>query len=145
MDDQTKKNSMFKLHGSIKQGLQSVRSIGYDLASLASPNAKTSIMFSNKPLNQIKSTPPVDPTIDSDTNISFKSADGNVYNDFNKEKSIQIEKLARLALAERELERLSSSQMFPKESTGADIVMAAVTESIVTESYSDKLNQNKGN
>lgn len=131
MDDHSKKNRIYKLHGSIRTGLQSVRSIGYDIASLASQNPRSSILYSKissaqpQPSHEVFA-PSIDPRSDNQ-----QSPDNNA------KYSYDVDRLARLAIAEQELNQMNPS-VVPRDMTGADIVMATMTDSLIAQSYAQQ-------
>ena len=126
LDEKNKKDSAFKLHGSIRQGLDSLRGISYDIAAIASPNARSSLINSNASRQ----------TMDQMSELHQPHHEHHVVHSprlaYSRE---EIDRLARLAIAEQELQRRFATKHDFRDQTGSDFVLAAVTDSILSESY----------
>jgi hypothetical protein len=136
MDDHSKKNQMYKLHGSIRTGLQSVRSIGYDIASIASQNPRSSILHSKMTSSPLVS-PKKDEILAASVDQINKTMETMKYTSPEDKYSDDIDRLARLAIVEQELSQMTPS-VAPRDMTGADIVMATMTDSLIAQSYAQQ-------
>eukprot|EP01035_Chromulina_nebulosa_P017444 gene17444-22996_t len=102
MEQQSKQNDVYKLHGSIRQGLQSARGIAYDLSNIVSPiNNGASILAQKKAFDKKKSE---DDAISASTNLSNLNKDVNINDEIKEE---ELHRLARLAIAEKEMAKMS--------------------------------------
>ena len=125
-DEKSRQTDVGKLHGSIRQGLQSVKSISYDIASIASPTSRQSINSFNQPK--------FDQNIIASTS-SIQEPQLNVMNSYDEEK---ISHLARLSIADQELNRTMNPSK-QRDQTGSDLILSTVTESIISTSYAQSL------
>ena len=140
LDDQSKKCPLGRRYGSIKTGLDSVRSIGYDLVSITSSNPRSAILHSK---NQSQSTK----TDVTENIIGLNSFDQHVPDsssvspDSSMKTKLVIDNLARLALAEQELSNMENRNKSNKDQTGSDLIMHSITESIIAESFNNHVKQ----
>eukprot|EP00595_Chromulina_sp_UTEXLB2642_P002841 CAMPEP_0196764896 /NCGR_PEP_ID=MMETSP1095-20130614/7142_1 /TAXON_ID=96789 ORGANISM="Chromulina nebulosa, Strain UTEXLB2642" /NCGR_SAMPLE_ID=MMETSP1095 /ASSEMBLY_ACC=CAM_ASM_000446 /LENGTH=138 /DNA_ID=CAMNT_0042121703 /DNA_START=75 /DNA_END=491 /DNA_ORIENTATION=- len=138
MEQQSKQNDVYKLHGSIRQGLQSARGIAYDLSNIVSPvNNGASILAQKKAFDKKKSE---DDAITASTNLSGLNKEANVSDEI---KDDELHRLARLAIAEKEMAKMSGMNANEIDQTGSDFIQTAVTESIILESFTKNVDKYK--
>lgn len=139
LDDKSRKNKLYSSIGTIKTGLQSVKSIGYDIASMASPNPRASILHSR---NQSQAYKPADINDQLAGSILNSPTPVDVPQNIDLNDKMKIERLARLALADQELNSMGGRSIHG-DSSGADLVMDSITESIIAASCSNQIDEFK--
>lgn len=131
MDTKSRKSDMYQLHGSIKQGLQGVKSITSDIAAIASSNPR-SILYSSNAANSALHSSSVNSSIMGNYDQPFNTSNQTEFKQpmSDSDEVSRIHQLAKLAIADKELNQSTSGE------SGSDIIMQSLTDSIISTSYS---------
>jgi len=135
-DNKTKGTKLQSLHREVRQGINDVSTIGYDLSSLSLNNTIRPLNNNNINIHNHANTISSSSTTTSTTLHSSIIYPTNISINEN-----EINRLAHLILVDQKLNNNSNRN----SNDGVDVIVSTISESILADSYAIKMNTSHNN